>query len=185
MINVKNVKKGDILSENSFFVVQEVNPTSLTVVASNGIVSTISNSYAEGVLHSADQYNTEVPVTKTELAETFIKNSRIAITVAFITQDKVKTAKEFKQEKAEFLAKMKKVKAADRVKMIESLIDNPITRVIPSELRIMKGYHNGFVDHLGRVPFTDLEVPGKNKFKLVDPRTIQYIIVNEMKFTLK
>ena len=55
----------------------------------------------------------------------------------------------------------------------------------------MKGRHYGNIDDLGRIHFIDMEVEkGDNpdydgRSRQVDPRTIQYLIVNNVKYTLK
>ena len=48
----------------------------------------------------------------------------------------------------------------------------------------MKGRHNGEMNNLGRIGFIDME-DTKGFLKQVDPRTIEYVIVDDIKYTLK
>ena len=51
----------------------------------------------------------------------------------------------------------------------------------------MKGRHHGHVDELGRVHFVDMEIKGPiaSKMRQVDPRTIQFLIIDKVKYSLK
>lgn len=195
-MNTKELKAGSILSETSFFVVKKVNPTSIDVVDDLGNDLQIGMPYVEAVLNSADIFQKEEKKTMTELADLFINNPRVAMTVAFFKKDVAKTQKAYKAEKEAAIKKVQEASLANATALLEDLIDNPISKVIPGDLRIMKGRHYGFVDDLGRIHFFDMELPKeikKNKAgedydtrkREVDPRTIQYIIVGGTKFSLK
>ena len=55
----------------------------------------------------------------------------------------------------------------------------------------MVGRHYGAVDEFGRIHFVDMEIERDitksydNRMRLVDPRTIKYLIVNNVKYILK
>jgi len=195
-MNTKELKAGSILSETSFFVVKKVNPTSIDVTDDLGNDLNIGKPYVEAVLQSADIFNKEEKKTMTELADLFINSPRIAMTVAFFKKDVAKTKKAYEAEKQAAIEKVQSASLANATALLADLIDNPISKVIPGDLRVMKGRHYGFVDDLGRIHFFDMELPKeikKNKAgedydtrkREVDPRTIQYIIVGGTKFSLK
>lgn len=190
MVNLKDLKTGSILSENSFFVVKDIYKDSVVVSDDYGNELTISKSYVEKILNSADSFTSEEKKTKTELAELFINSPRIAMTVAFYKQDKAKTKKAFNAEVDAAVSKVQSAKVSEVEGLLRDLITNPILDYTPGELRVMKGRHYGEVDDLGRVHFVDMEIAKgsgstDSRLRQVDPRTIQYIIVNNIKYTLK
>ena len=188
MSKLKSLKVNSVLSENSYFKVLSINKDNVTVIDTNGIKSNISNDYVEQILDSADYFTKEEKKTKTELADILLNNPRVAMTVTFYKQDKPKTKKAYDAEKS---AKAQEIASAQfgRIQgLIENLIDNPILTYVPGELRVIKGYHQGKLDDLGRVHFLDMELPGTNtasNMRQIDPRTIQTLIVNEVKYSLK
>lgn len=196
MTKVKTLKTGSILSETSFFVVKKVNVKDITVIDDLGNELTIGNPYVEAVLNSADYAEKEEKKTMTELAELFINSARIAMTVAFFKKDTAKTQKAYKAEVESAIEKVTNAKVSDVPGLLRDLIENPLSKVTPGDLRVMKGRHNGFVDELGRIHFIDMELPKEIKEtkegvkydtrkREVDPRTIQYLIINGTKYSLK
>lgn len=187
-----NLKKGSILSESSFFTVKEVRSSDVVVVDDHGTELTIGNRYVEKVLNSADFFEKEEKKTMSELADLFINSPRIAMTVAFYKKDTAKAKKAYEAEKAEAIKKVQDASLSNAAKLLEELIDNPISKIIPGELRVMKGRHYGFVDDLGRVHFIDMEqikdaskADYDSRKREVDPRTIQYLIIAGVKHSLK
>lgn len=183
-VEVKKLNPGSILSESTYYIVKEVKGNDV-ICDINGQEVTLSKEYTEALLHSADQYSSEEQKTKTELAEIAIKSSRIAMTIAFYKQDKDKTKKAFMAEKAAKIAEIQNARVSEVESLLSNLIDNPILSYIPGELRIMKGVHYGDIDDLGRIQFSDMEIAQGHNMRQVDPRTIEYIIVNNIKYTLK
>lgn len=182
------LRPGSILSETSFFVVKEVNPTNIVVIDDHDNEITIGDKYVEQVLASADIFETEEKKTMTELADLFINSPRIAMTVAFMKKDTEKTKKAYTAEKQAKIDEITNAKVSDVPRLLNDLIENPITKTIPGELRVMKGRHYGLLDDLGRMQFVDMELPKTDasaRLRQVDPRTIQFLVVNGVKYTLK
>lgn len=182
------LKKGSILGETNFLVVKEVTKTDVIVIDDFGNEMTYGRPYVDSLCHSADIYTTEEKKTMTELAELFINTPRTAMTVCFITKDTPKTKKAYEAEKAAAIAKVQAASLANAATLLENLIDNPISKVIPGDERVMKGRHYGEPNELGRIRFIDMELPltdPTQRQRWVDPRTIQYIIVNDVKYSLK
>lgn len=195
-MKTSNLKVGSILSESSFFVVNKVNKTSVDVTDDLGNKLEIGLPYVEAVMNSADIFEKEEKKNMTELADLFITSPRVAMTVAFFKKDTPKTQKAYKAEVDSAIDKVTNAKVSDVPGLMRDLIENPLSKVIPGELRVMKGRHNGFVDDLGRIHFTDMELPKEIKQtkdginydtrkREVDPRTIQYLIIAGTKYSLK
>lgn len=190
-MKASSLKKGAILSETSFYVVEGFEGDSLIVKTDNGQKVKISAKYAEGLLSSADSFSKEEAKTMTELADLFITSPRVAMTVAFFKKDVAKTKKAYEAEKSEAIQRIQDANIAKVPTLLNDLIENPLSKVIPGELRVMKGRHYGSVDELGRIQFTDMELEkesGKDydsRLRQVDPRTIQFVIVGDTKYSLK
>jgi hypothetical protein len=185
------IEPGSILSETSFYVVKEVQQTKVIVYDDFGHEITLGTRYVEEICTSADHFTTEEKKSMTELAELFINSPRIAMTVSFITKATEKTKKDFEAEKKAKIDEIQNASMKTANALLNDLMENPITNVIPGKLRTMKGRHYGHVDDLGRVNFVDMEIkkdPTKDydtRSRQVDPRTIQSLIINKVKYTLK
>jgi len=187
---MKDIQTGSILSETSFFVVKSVNKNDVTLTDDFGNELNISNDYVEKILSPADIFTSEEKKTMTELAELFINSPRIAMTVAFYKKDVPKTKTALKAEKEAMVTSFQNAKVSEIEGLVQRFIDNPITTVIPGELRIMKGRHYGEMDDLGRIQFVDMEIAKGSgatdaRLRQVDTRSIQYLIVNKVKYILK
>jgi hypothetical protein len=185
-----DVKTGMILSETSFFKVVKVNKNDVVVKDEMGNEVAISNAYVDAVLNSADEVTSEEKKTITELADIFVNGSRIAMTVAFFKKANVKTKTAYNKEVKVAIDIVQNAKVSEVEGLLTNLIENPITKEIPGELRVMKGRHYGSMDDLGRIQFIDMEQDRGTKdwdgrVRQVDPRTIQYVIVDKVKYTLK
>jgi hypothetical protein len=190
-IDVSKLRLGGILSETSFFIIKGIESGRIQVEDDSGNDLTIGIEYVKDVLKSADIYEQEEKRTITELADIFINTPRIAMTVAYYKKDTEKTKKDWEAEKAAKIEEINNAKVSEVPSLLNNLIENPISKIIPGELRVMKGRHYGEVDDLGRVRFVDMEISLNknsnmdNRLRLVDPRTISYIIVDGIKYSLK
>jgi hypothetical protein len=192
-MKANQLSKGAILSESSFFTVKEVQTKAIIAVDDYGHELTISSEYVEQVMHSADLYNSTEQKNMTELAEIFINSPRVAQTVCFITKPKDKLKRDYEAEVQTAIDSVTNAKVADVPKLLLNLIENPISTTIPGEARIMRGRHYGQKEKegLGRIDFIDMEIPKdssksyENRIRQVDPKTIQWLIVNDIKYVLK
>lgn len=172
---------GDIYSETSFYKILQVSNDKALVELDNGRTAEIGISYINNFLISASDYVESRTITRTEIADIFIKNSRIAMTVCFHKQiNKDSIVKEV----------LEKIQNCT-VKSLESEIKKIITKTIDGEIRTMKGRHYGIMNNFGRVDFVDMEIQKDfslsydNRFRQVDPRTIEWLIVNGIKYVVK
>ena len=175
------VKTGQKFSETQFYSVVKIAGNKVQLVNDNGENIVVDKNYIDKCLHSADSYTEEVKIGKTEMAETFINNSRVAMTVCFFKQ--VKEA----DVTIEILESIKDAKISE----IEKAVKKGVKKAIIGEERVMVGRHYGAVDEFGRIHFVDMEIERDitksydNRMRLVDPRTIKYLIVNNVKYILK
>jgi len=182
---------GSILSETSFYVVQSVTGGKVVVLDDHGHSINLSDRYVKEICISADSYDSEEERTMTELAEIFKNSPRIAMTVAYVTKPTEKTKKDFDAEKANKIREIQNASLSNATALLNDLIENPITKEIPGKLRVMKGRHYGHMGDLGRIDFIDMELTRDvtkdydTRTRQVDPRTIQWLIVNKVKYTRK
>jgi len=175
------IKKGQILSESQFYVVDSVTATSIIVIDDDNNKIELSKTYADKVLSSAHDFAKEEKITKTQLAEIFMANPRVAMTVCFFKQVK----------EADITAEIIKAYEGSTIKTMEAAIKKAVKRGLEGEERVMVGRHYGASDDFGRVHFIDMEVVKDGtkdydtRMRLVDPRTLQYLIVNNIKYNLK
>lgn len=184
MTNLK-IEKGQIFTEFQSYKVLEAQGNKVTVENENGDKIGLPTQYVEQLLFSADYFETEEKLTMTELAEKFTSSSRIAMSVAFYKANKKKTQKAVKAEKEAWAKEVVELFNEKGKSAVEEYASKPVLDYIPGELRVMKGYHYGTMNELGRINFIDRECTDAHNIRQVDPRTIQYLIVNKVKYSLK
>jgi len=188
MLDFDKLQLGEVLSEASFFTVDRIKTDfgEAILTDAHGNSVTLSRKYLEQILGSANQYVAEEKISQTDIITKLMENPRTACSIYFRKKDDKKLVKDFKAEKA---AKIKEVQNASLSKaedLLHNLIDNPISKVIPGEMRLIKGYHLGTRDDRGRINFVDMEVKDPTRrFKGVDTRTIAYAIINNVKYIKK
>lgn len=190
MIKKSALKVGSVLSETSFFVVTNVTPQGIVVKDDNGASLNISTEYVENILQSGEQFITEEKKTMTELADILLANPRVAMTVCFRKADVTKGKKVFEAEKAAKILAIQNAKVSEVEGLLSDMIENPLSRIIPGEMRIMVGRHEAKRDDLGRLTMIDMQQEKGTavhdaRVRLVDPRSVSYIIVGNVKYSLK
>lgn len=184
--NIKKIKVGDPWSRLSNGKVTKVTSGSLYVENEAGKQWEIGFPIVEDEFYFADQFDTEVKITRTELSQVFINHPRIIMTACYHKQVKEKDLNEefFKlyANKGGII-----ISEADYIKKVKEL-----TKVaLKGEERIIVGRHEGSIDDFGRMHFTDVnaewnkEKDYDTRHRLVDPRTLKWVIVANTKFTVK
>lgn len=137
-------------------------------------------------IKSADHFDEEVKVTKTELEEIFKMNPRTVMTVTFYKQAKEKDVVDkleglYANQGGHIISKDEYLKACKAI----------AKEVTLGELRTARGRHELNYGVGGRLYFIDMDKernPDKDydtRIIQVDPRTLQSIIVNNKKYILK
>lgn len=180
----KNLKIGEVLSETQFYKVEKVVGNKVQLKTDDGQSIVVDSVYVDNLLDSASQFDKVEKITRTELTEKFLASTRIAMTVNFNKQ--VKPA-DVKAAIVDLYPNKggKLMSESDFKKAVAKAID------LKGEERTMIGRHYGVQDSNGRVSFVDMEVTkGTNpahdaRLRLVDPRTLNWAIVNKVKYEVK
>jgi len=173
--NFKTLKVGEKLSETQYYKVIKI--AGDKVQLKNGIDQDIvvDKAYVEDCLTSAEQYTKEESINKTELTKLFLDNHSVAFTVSFNKQVK----------EADVTKEIMSAYEGSTPKTIEAAIKKAVKRGINGEERILTGYHNGTLDDFGRVQVVDMNVTEGSPNRLVDPRTLNYLILKGVKYNVK
>lgn len=179
MIKFSELKVGSVLSEAQYYKVQKVVGDEVQLDAGQSEPVILNRAYVETFLVSGDQFTEQVKVNRTEMTHILINSPRVAMTVNF----------------------NKQVKETDIVKEIEDAYQNStpaqlsaaikkaVKRGMNGEERTMVGRHYGSVDVNGRLSFVDMHIDPKTDAaqgsRLVDPRTLNWLIVGGKKYTIK
>lgn len=168
-------KVGTFCSETNFFKVTEVKGNN--VVMQDIKTKTKVNvpvEYIDAIMTVSDKYATTKALSQTELSKLFEDSTNTAIRVEFYKKPDTK-------EVESFLTSQRKTSMTD-VTFIKSY-----NELVRGELRTMDCYHKGEMNQLGFYNVVDLAEASEDKHSLrqVNPKTIQSIIVNNVKYTLK
>lgn len=175
------LKPGDICSETQYYTVVKTSGDKVQIKNDNGTDIVVDRGYVESCLKSANQFTSEKNVNMTEAAAIFLNSSRMAITVNFNKQVK----------EADVVKEIMEAYASSTPKEIEAKVKKSVKSALTGVERTIVGRHYGELNDLGRVQFVDMETErtsGKDydtRLRLVDPRTINFMIVNGIKYTIK
>lgn len=204
---MERINVGDVLSESSHYVVERIIGNDIHLVHhESGQHISIDRGYVKAFLHSADEVNETVEVTKEDKKDgtpgirTIFDgiHSGQVFTVCFKKQDKPKSKKELTDEISTLIEKFSS--DIDRVKankkgvaeaskaFISELIHNPILPYKEGEDRILRGYKIQFESRDGRYNCVDMDIERNEKESGVRPvniLTIKWLIYNGVKYIVK
>jgi hypothetical protein len=181
-------KKGNIYSMTSYWTVEEVKRSSVVLTDIRGNKAEASFDALKEAFVSGDDFSSEEKITKTDLNNLIIATKNTAMTINYNKIGQNKTDKAFKVEKEAKVLEIKNARVSDVDRLLNDLIENPITRTIPGENRTIRGYHQGVMNSNGYLEFIDMESTDKTGLyvpKQVNIREIQYAILNNVKYTIK
>lgn len=167
------LKPGDKWSRHSYGQVVRANRQSVVVKNDNGLEWTIDDNLFEKEFNVADQFQTVEKVSRSEMVEKIVGAARLIMTVHFRKKPEHKTL----------------VEAVTR--LLDGDLDRPKPRALSKllkdttagEERTMVGRHYGTSDDFGRLQFTAMEAGGG--LRLIDPRTVEWAIIDNVKYELK
>lgn len=180
MLQFEKIKKGDCLSELSYYRVIEVTEKFIRVVNEQNIESCMDREYAEMCLYSADQFNEQRVVTRTEAANLLLHSGSKVFSVVFNKQlDKHLVEKEILE-----------VYENSSPKQFEKVLKHSLKKLLIGEERRLRGF---VVDNearvFGRILVIDLDVERTegvdNRYRLIDTRTIKELTLNNIKYIIK
>jgi len=167
------LKPGNKWSRHSYGEVVRSNRQSIVVKNDNGLEWTIDSHLFEKEFNVANQFQAVEKVNRTEMVETIVGAARLIMTVHFRKKPEHKTL----------------------VDTVTRLLDSDLSRPKPRALskllkettageeRTMVGRHYGTSDDFGRLQFTAMEAGGG--LRLIDPRTVEWAIIDNVKYMLK
>jgi hypothetical protein len=188
LTSFSKLKKGSKLSETQFYSVTDIRPGEIDAVNDLGEEITLSEEYVEGLLVSADQYNETKQMSRTEIINLFMSSTNVACTANY--NKKVDEKEVLKQLNALYPnAGGKILSKAD----YEAAVKKNLADALEGEERTIVGRHYGRLDDYGRLKFIDMQAKGgyddvkdyDTRTRLVDPRTINWIIVRGVKYEVK
>lgn len=177
----KDLKPGEILSEQQFYKVVKAVGDKVQIKNDNGTDIVVDKGYVESCLTSANQFSKEEVINMTDAAAKFISHSGVAITVNFNT----------KVKEVDVVKEIMETYSTSAPKEIEAKIKKTVKNAMIGAERTMRGRHYGSMNELGRIQFTDMEevkAAGKDydsRIRLVDPRTINFFIARGIKYIVK
>lgn len=205
MINdIKHLKEGAVLSENSHYIVQSFNSETAIVKHFENMENTVIGlGYLQKFTNSADLYSKVVKVTREDKKDGTLGirsvweniHSGQVFTVCFKKQDKPKSQKRLNAEIAtlindfsnqiDTIQKNKKGVADAAKRFAEELIKNPILPYEEGEERILRGFKIQFESRDGRYDCVDMDIEQTEKESGVRPvniNTIKWLIYDGVKY---
>ncbi len=173
--DTSKLKAGDLMSRISYMRIVRDMGTSFEVKNEEGYTWTISKDIVAKECYSADHYEKEVKVTRTELANFLTDKARdAAFTVQF-------AKKPTKKRAAELLKQM----FEEDHKATKKFYTGVATAALSGEKRVLRGRLLGEEQRMGRTQVVDLDIESGHNARQVDHRTIDYIICRNKKMVAK
>lgn len=204
---MERISIGDVLSESSHYVVEGIVGDSIHLVHhESGQHISIDRGYVNSFLHSADEVNETVEVTKEDKKDgtpgirTIFEgiHSGQVFTVCFKKQDKQRSKKavnaDIEARTEAFVAAIDRAKAQKKSisevarKHFSDLMLNPILGFEEGEERVLRGYKVQFESRDGKYNCVDMDIEKTDKESGVRPvniNTIRYLIYNGVKYIVK
>lgn len=162
------VQVGDVYSRHSFGRVVGITPYDGVVVQNEaGRTWSIGRDIFEAECHTATDVKEELEGNRTSTVQALLAAPFMAATVIFRKQVDPNDVADALVEGA---GEANKRDWRRKVK-----------EVLAGETRVMVGYHRGQLDEHGRLKFTEVGVGDR----VIDPRTIEQVIVGGKKYTVK
>lgn len=181
MATFSKLKVGGKLSETQFYNVDKIVGDQVQLTPESGESVIFHKNYVEKFLDSSDEYSKEEKINQTEMAALYLSCANISHSVSFQKQVK----------EADVLKEILEAHQSSAPKDVEKNFKAAIKKAIQGEERVLRGYHTGRQDSFGRIHVTDLDI-AKDASKsydvrqrLVDPRTISWLIVKGTKYIVK
>lgn len=184
--DVNKITKGDHYSRLSYGIVTRAITNGFEIANEEGNRWSISEEIIENEFYFHNQVATEVKITRTELAEIFINHPRMIMTANYHKQVKEKDINEgyFKLYANKGGIIISESEYQEKVKKLTKV-------ALKGEERTIVGRHEGSLDDFGRMHFTDVEADWDKtkdydtRHRLVDPRTLNWVIVGNVQYSIK
>lgn len=186
MADFKKLTTGTKLSETQYYSVEKIVGDKVQLKNDYNENIVVDSNYVDKCLVASDQFTETKKMSRTDLTNLFLSSTNIALTVNYNKQVK----KEDVQNDLFALYPNKGGKIlseADFKKKVKDAVEG----MLVGEERTMVGRHYGSQDEFGRVRFIDMNEkkdPAKDydtRQRLVDPRTLNWLILKGVKYEVK
>lgn len=167
--DLSKVQVGAVFSRHSFGKVMAIHRgmNRIELRNSEGLQWTVDGTILEQEFSFAEQHEGVEDVSRTDAIKAVLENPRTAMTINFNKKADPKVVAK------ELAAGQGSLSAKDWNAKVSSLMDG--------EERTMIGWHFGGVDPHGRLNF----IEEANGPRLIDPRTINYVVVGRKRYNVK
>lgn len=173
------IKVGDYLSETQYYEVFSVSDKEIAVRNARGLEMDVDRGIVEEGMYTCNQFAEEVKVSRTEMCEILEKVGDAVFTVNFNKQVKDKEVTD---------AIMKTLLEEEEVDeaQLSKLVKKSVKDALKGQERTLIGFLIQSEPKMGRSQVVDLQIPeGKSGVRLVDHRTMNWLIVKNVKYSLK
>ncbi|MGD1712750.1 hypothetical protein [Dapis sp. BLCC M172] len=171
------IKVGDNLSEVQYYSVTKVLEDELELTNERGYQITVAKGIVEEGMYFAQQYEKEQKVSRTELCELLESAGDTVFTVNF----RKKIKEEDVLEAVLSTLKGQELTSPQAQKQLKA----SVKQALQGEERTLVGYLLQTEPKMGRSQVIDLEAEGEHRTRLVDHRTINWLILKNIKYLQK
>lgn len=118
------------------------------------------------------QYKAEKKINRTAVIQLFLSFSGVLMEVQFHKKVRMNS----------FLHDIRSTIDSTPPTKLDKVLKQAVKKGLEGDVRTVRGYHTQGMNEFGRVQFHDLE---KGGIIQVDPRSITYIIIHNIKYTVK
>ncbi len=185
MANFKNLTAKTKLSETQYYTVNKIQGNKVQLVNDFGEKIVVDDKYVEKCLVSSDEFTEEKTMSRTDITNLFLSSTNTALTVNYNKQ--VNETEVKKKLHALYPNKGHIMSETD----FKKEVDKALKVALEGEERTMVGRHYGSQDEFGRIRFIDMEQEKDNskeydtRQRLVDPRTLNWMILKGVKYIVK
>jgi hypothetical protein len=173
------IKRGDKWSRLSYGEVTDINGDSIFLKNEYGLQWSISKAIFDKEFNLASPHESEEAVSRTRLTEIILDNTGVVMTVNFNKKVDEKAVKEILDNALR--------SGPSRAIETKALAKH----ILQGEERTIVGRHNHHIDEMGRLQFVDMELALDDskeydvRLRKVDPRTVNWVIVKNVKYKVK
>jgi len=181
MTNFSKITTKTKCSEFQVYSVEKIKGDQVELKNEAGESIVVDKGYVENCLITADQFTKEEIVNKTRAAEIFAANPEVVMTVSFQKQTK----------EADVIAEITEAYENSTPKEFATKLKKAVKTGLNGVERTLVGFHKGNSDEFGRISMLDLDIVKDvtksydNRIRNVDPRTINFLVVKGVKYTVK
>ncbi len=173
---VADLSVGDFMSETQYYEVVGLTEERVQVRNERGYEFSVAHPIVEEGMYSAGQFGEEVKVTRTGLCELLENAGDSIFTVNFNKQLNEKDVV------AEILAAIEEGKSP---RALKTRINAAVKKGVKGESRTLIGYLVKVEPKMGRSQVIDLQAPAERRYRLVDHRTVNWLIHKNVKYVTK